>query len=169
MNTPYMVLSHQKFCTVCKRAVEDEEVAVNDDDLSVHLGCGAVLEERGHRSIPGSNRCEGKDLAVIDAFNGCEADWLASQRAILEALPGPGKADPKRQAVLQALDNASHEARMQAAAAGGLAVLTRGPGSITAGGPSVRWDQLVSGEPGKRRRGLPPASVDADEEMGDCD
>merc|ERR1712232_924335 len=89
MSAPYLVVTHQAYCTVCRRAVEDEEVCINDDDLEVHLGCGAVVETQGHSPLPSSARCAGAELQLIDrASKNSEADWLATQYAILAALPG---------------------------------------------------------------------------------
>eukprot|EP00928_Gymnodinium_smaydae_P079488 TRINITY_DN63400_c0_g1_i1.p1 TRINITY_DN63400_c0_g1~~TRINITY_DN63400_c0_g1_i1.p1 ORF type:complete len:201 (-),score=47.33 TRINITY_DN63400_c0_g1_i1:97-624(-) len=90
---PYLLVTHQAYCGICKRAVDEAEEAVeNDDGLMVHLGCGGVLEMQGLRCPYAPGRCEGSALEFIERAAGSEADWLAEQRAILEALPGAGAA-----------------------------------------------------------------------------
>mmetsp|Transcript_1008 Transcript_1008/g.1573 ORF Transcript_1008/g.1573 Transcript_1008/m.1573 type:complete len:267 (-) Transcript_1008:1194-1994(-) len=75
MNTPYLVITHRRFCVSCRRDVDNEETVINDDDMPVHLGCGTVLDIEGAQMAEGSGRCLGDDLVcqVIDGQAGADA------------------------------------------------------------------------------------------------
>ncbi|CAE8595389.1 unnamed protein product [Polarella glacialis] len=140
MNTPYLVITHRRFCVSCRRDVDNEETVINDDDMPVHLGCGTVLDIEGAQMAEGSGRCLGDDLVcqVIDGQSGAEADWLAAQRAILASLPGSKK---------------SSRVALDALAAAAAAAKPRQVSSV-APPPVVRDLQLLGVDScGKRRKG----------------
>eukprot|EP00929_Paragymnodinium_shiwhaense_P035430 TRINITY_DN19123_c0_g1_i1.p1 TRINITY_DN19123_c0_g1~~TRINITY_DN19123_c0_g1_i1.p1 ORF type:complete len:212 (+),score=29.24 TRINITY_DN19123_c0_g1_i1:69-638(+) len=142
---PYMVLSHQAYCPVCRRAVEEEELCLTEDDEAVHLGCGGVVEEQGYTAPSGSERCVAGDLELIDGVSGAEADWLTAQMAILAALPGGKATEGSGMAV----------AMLGAAAAQSAAQNPRKP-QVQLEGPCIASRGLAA-DAGKRRRGAPKA------------
>jgi len=137
MSSPYCVLTHGLYCVSCRREVEGTESVQNDDDLWVHLGCGTVLDELGHRLPRGSAQCVGEDIRSVDRRPGTDAEWLADQRAILARLPSGKNRRSKtaKEAVLSILDNT-------------VQLMTKEPQEVP-----IHTRKLVA-EDGKRRRGI---------------
>merc|ERR1719174_2560588 len=118
MNELAFVASHLLRCPFCRRAVDSEEVVVNEDDLPVHVECGTIVEELAHELPAGSAQTydgqveKGVDAAWLSG-HGVDAAWLSEQAAFLAALPTAGsKAEADGQAfLLAAMGNASSQAR----------------------------------------------------------
>eukprot|EP00434_Breviolum_minutum_P043799 symbB.v1.2.039060.t1/scaffold6325.1/size19000/1 len=86
MGSPYLVTTHRHFCRSCHREVDEDEIMVNEDELSVHL-CGTVLDFEGLEVD--DMGLAGQDLSTLE----CGADWFAEQRQLLAALQGTSRGE----------------------------------------------------------------------------